>query len=42
MNSWTFGELWPIVGAVDIIDAWNNANHNEPAVHVGATSDFGT
>ena len=40
-NSWTFGEPWPNVGEVDIIEQWNNNDYNAPAVHVGAASEFG-
>ncbi|POR37600.1 Putative endo-1,3(4)-beta-glucanase [Tolypocladium paradoxum] len=38
---WMYGENWPNDGEVDIMEWWNNAQWNQPALHVGASATYG-
>lgn len=39
--SWTKGANRPHDGQIDIYEHWNEAPHNQPALHTGLTSDVG-
>ncbi|KND89754.1 putative endo-1,3(4)-beta-glucanase [Tolypocladium ophioglossoides CBS 100239] len=38
---WTYGENWPVDGEVDIIEQWNNAQWNQPAIHMADSAKYG-
>ncbi|EHK45153.1 glycoside hydrolase family 16 protein, partial [Trichoderma atroviride IMI 206040] len=38
---WTLGDNWPSGGEIDVYEGWNNILDNQPAFHVGSSSQFG-
>ncbi|KAM7217920.1 Concanavalin A-like lectin/glucanase domain containing protein [Rhypophila decipiens] len=38
---WTFGDVWPTDGEIDIYEMWNLASHNLLTYHTGAPDEVG-